>query len=122
MPEAVVAYAGTKSFEEAFRVQEELIETYRQDFSKYAPRADKQRINAVLTNVSKSVGNIIKYSKLAEGFSAPTIRKAFDLLCLARVISKVRSSSPSGLPLSANATEKRFKALSVDIGLAGIGP
>lgn len=117
MPEAVAAFAATKSIEEAFRVQEDLIETYRQDVSKYAPRADKQCINAVLTHVAKSVGSVIQYSKLAEGFSAPTIRKAFDLLCMARVISKVRSTSPSGLPLLANASEKRFKALTVDIGL-----
>ncbi len=117
MPEAVYAYAETKSIEEAFRVQEDLIETYRQDFSKYAAKADKQCINAVLTNVAKSVGKIIKYSKLAEGFSTPTIHKAFDLLCMARVIIKVRSSSPTGIPLSANASEKRFKALTVDVGL-----
>jgi predicted AAA+ superfamily ATPase len=126
MPEAVAVYAETKSIEEAFRVQDELIQTYRQDFSKYAPKADKRCINAVLTNVAKSVGNSIKYSKLAEGFSAPTIRKAFDLLCMARVITKVRSTSPSGLPLSANASEKKFKALIVDIGLmralAGVSP
>ena len=117
MPEAVGAYVETRSIEEALGRQEDLILTYRQDFSKYAPRADKRCINTVLTNVARSVGRIVKYSKLAEGFSAPTIRKAFDLLCMARVITKVRSSSPSGTPLSANASEKCFKAFVVDVGL-----
>ena len=117
MPEAVGAYVETQSIEEALGRQEDLILTYRQDFSKYAPRADKRCINMVLANVARSVGRIVKYSKLAEGFSAPTIRKAFDLLCMARVITKVRSSSPSGTPLSANASEKRFKAFIVDVGL-----
>ncbi len=117
MPEAVAAYVETQSIEEALGRQEDLILTYRQDFSKYAPRADKRCINTVLTNVARSVGKIVKYSKLAEGFSTPTIHKAFDLLCMARVITKVRSSSPSGTPLSANASEKRFKAFIVDVGL-----
>ena len=126
MPEAVVRHAATKSVDEAFQVQKELVASYREDFSKYAPKADKRCISAVFANVANSVGSVIKYSKLAEGFSAPTIRKAFDLLCMARVISKVRSSSPSGIPLSASASEKRFKALVVDIGLmrglAGVSP
>ncbi len=117
MPEAVSAYVETNSIEEAFGIQEELIETYRQDFSKYAPKADKRCINAVLVNAAKSVGKTIKYSRLADGFSTPTIHKAFDLLCKVRVLAKVRSSSPAGIPLSANASEKRFKSLIVDVGL-----
>ena len=117
MPEAVAAYVETRSIEEALRVHEELIETYRQDFSKYAPKADKRCINAVLTNGAKSVGKVIKYSRLADGFTTPTIHKAFDLLCMARVLGKVRSSSPAGVPLSAHASEKRFKSLILDVGL-----
>ena len=36
---------------------------------------------------------------------------------MARVLGKVRSSSPAGVPLSAQASEKRFKSLIVDVGL-----
>ena len=45
------------------------------------------------------------------------IRKAFDLLCLARVLHKIPSATPAGLPLGASANEKRFKAAFVDVGL-----
>ena len=117
MPEAVAVYVQEKSIEAVFRVQDELIETFRQDFSKYAPKADKRCMGNVFVNTARSVGKVVKYSHLAEGFSTPTIHKAFDLLCSARVVIKVRSTSPAGIPLSSNASEKLFKSLIVDVGL-----
>jgi len=117
MPESVSAYIETGSLQESFEVQAEIIETYRLDFGKYAPRADKLCLNNVLTSVARYVGQQIKYAKLADGYSNPTLKKAFELLCLARVIKKVPSADPSGLPLGASASAKIFKALMLDIGL-----
>jgi hypothetical protein len=67
--------------------------------------------------VAKNVGRQIKYTHLTEQFSVPTIRKAFELLQKARIISKVPSASPAGLPLEATASEKKFKAILLDIGI-----
>jgi predicted AAA+ superfamily ATPase len=63
------------------------------------------------------VGRQIKYSHLAEDFTHPTIKKAFDLLCLAKVVRRVPAANPAGLPLGATASARNFKALMVDIGL-----
>ncbi len=117
MPESVKAYIDSGSLQESFEVQAEIIETYRLDFGKYAPRADKLCLNNVLTSVARYVGQQIKYAKLAEGYSNPTLKKSFELLCLAKIISKVPSADPSGLPLGASVSAKVFKALMVDIGL-----
>ena len=117
MPECVAAYAETGRLREAFEVQAELVNAYREDFAKYTPQVNRHCLNAVLASVARSVGRQTKYANLAEGFSNPTIKKGFDLLCLARVVRKVRAASPSGLPLGAGASERKFKALVVDIGL-----
>ncbi len=117
MPESVLAYSETLSLREAFEVHAELVNTYREDFSKYAPYSDKRCMNAVLASLARSVGHQIKYTHLAEGYTVPTIKKAFNLLCTARVVSKVRAAGPAGLPLQAAANEKKFKALLVDLGL-----
>ncbi|MGB2820074.1 MAG: ATP-binding protein [Phycisphaerae bacterium] len=117
MPEAVRTYAQTGRIRGACDVHLELASAYRQDFAKYAPYSDKRCLDAVLSSVARSVGRQIKYAKLAEGYSNRTIRKAFDLLCLAQVIRKVRATAPSGLPLGAAALERKFKALVVDVGL-----
>ncbi len=117
MPESVKAYIETQSMLESFRVQEEICESYRQDFSKYAPYADKRCLDIVLHSVARRAGQQMKYSRLAEDYSNPTIKKAFDLLVSARVIRRIPSADPSGLPLGASASSKKFKAVLVDIGL-----
>lgn len=117
MPESVRCYAETGSMQESFEVQAEICETYRMDFAKYRPRADRQCLNTVLSSVAQHVGMQLKYARLAEGFSNPTIKKAFDLLCLARVLVRIPSTNPSGIPLEAGASPKRFKAIFADIGL-----
>ena len=117
MPECVEAYTATGKVRDAFDVQADLATTFRQDFSKYALYSDKRCLNAVFTSTARSVGQQIKYSHLTEGYTNPTIKKAFDLLCLAQVIRKVSSASPAGLPLGASASARKFKALMLDIGL-----
>jgi hypothetical protein len=117
MPECVSTFLNTGSFVDAINIQTDLIATYRQDFSKYAGHADKRCLNSVLSSVAQRTGEQIKYSKLDDNFTNPTIRKAFELLETARLFSKVKAASPSGLPLGGNTSEKKFKTVFIDIGL-----
>ena len=117
MPECVKLYTETNSMQAVIEIQSDLINTFRQDFSKYAGRSDKSCLNAVLTSLSQKVGQQVKYSSLAEGFTNPTIKKAFELLETARLITRVSAASPAGMPLGASSSEKKFKAIMLDIGL-----
>ncbi len=117
MPESVQAYVDSKSFQESFSVHRELCDSFRNDFSKYAPRADAYCLDTVFTGIARNVGQQIIYTHLAEGYAHPTIKKAFNTLCMARVGKKVLLANPSGLPLGVTASSKRFKALMIDIGL-----
>ncbi len=117
MPESVQAYVDTGSLRESFEVHRELIETYRMDFAKYAPHADKFCLNSVFTTLSRSVGQQVKYARLAGGYSNPTLKRAFELLCLAGVVRKIPSVNPAGLPLGASASPGIFKVVMADIGL-----
>jgi predicted AAA+ superfamily ATPase len=117
MPEAVKTYVETGSMKESFKVQAEICESFRLDFAKYSPGADKHCLDAVFTTTAQNVGCQTKYSKLAEGYSNPTIKKAYDLLCLAGVIRKIPATDPSSFPLAAGASGKIFKTVIVDIGL-----
>jgi predicted AAA+ superfamily ATPase len=63
------------------------------------------------------VGEQLKYTRLNSGHSGQMNRKALDLLSKARIIQKIPSCDPSGLPLGATANQKRFKASLIDIGL-----
>ncbi len=117
MPECVKTKRDTGSMLETFKVQSEILESFQDDFSKYKPRVDSLCMDAVFLNTAKSVGEQIKYTKLNHGHSGQTNRKAFELLEKARIINKITSTDPSGLPLGASANHKKFKASVLDIGL-----
>jgi uncharacterized protein len=117
MPECVKTFRDTEKLKKVFQIQRVLIEAYRADFSKYAPYSDKRCLNSVLTNTARFTGQQIKYTRLADSFTPPTNKKAFDLLNMARIIYKIPSTPLAGLPLGTLASERKFKALIVDIGL-----
>ncbi len=117
MPECVKTYRDTGSMVETFSVQSEILDSYRDDFSKYTPRIDITCLDAVFLNVAKSIGDQLKYTRLNDGHSGQMNRKAFDLLVKASVIHKIPACDPSGLPLGATSNLKKFKAIMLDIGL-----
>jgi uncharacterized protein len=126
LPEAVAAFVATGSMLESREVQDELLTSYWADFSKYAPRADKACLRAVMASVAGSVGQQIKYTRLSRDFANVTVKRAFDLLTMARVATRIPAASPAGLPLAGHASDKIFKALFLDVGLmhraAGLDP
>ena len=117
MPESVRVYRDEGSILASFEVLRHLTETYRDDFGKYAPRADPLCLDEVFAATARSVGLRIKYSRLSRNHTNPKVHRAFDLLCRAQVIRKVRSANPPRFPLGASASEKRFKALALDLGI-----
>jgi hypothetical protein len=117
MPAAVKAYLENNSLRDAFEVQQEIAESYRMDFAKYTPRVDRFCLDSVFTSLSQHIGQQIRYARLGEGYSNPTLKKSFDALCLAQVARRIPSVDPSGLPLGATASAKVFKALMLDIGI-----
>jgi hypothetical protein len=117
MPESVRTFTETGSIQAAQEVLADLVVTYRDDFGKYAPRADKLGMNAVLRGAAAGVGTQIKYSRLAEIVSGPTSRRDLELLQLAQLVHKIRATSAAGLPLAAAASDSRFKAIMLDIGI-----
>ena len=117
MPECVKTYRDSSSMVEVFRIQSEILDSYRNDFSKYKPSIDITCLDAVFLGVARSIGEQLKYTRINDGHSGQMNRKAFDMLAKARVIHKIPSCDPSGLPLGATANQKKFKAAMLDIGL-----
>ena len=117
MPECVKTYRDSASMVAAFGVQSEILDSYRDDFSKYKPQMDTTCLDSVFLNVARSIGEQLKYTRLNSGHSGQMNRKAFDLLAKAKLVHKIPACDPSGLPLGATANSKKFKAAMLDIGL-----
>ncbi|MEM7183972.1 MAG: AAA family ATPase [Spirochaetota bacterium] len=117
MPESVETYVKEKNMLQVSEVHKELLFSFREDFSKYAPYADKLCFEDVFRNSAVKLGSQIKYSHLSSSFKSPTIKKALDTLVKARVLTKVNAISSFTPPLNSQLNLKKFKVLLLDLGL-----
>jgi predicted AAA+ superfamily ATPase len=117
MPEAVKRYADTRSLAAVSEVHTGIIQTYRDDFPKYIGSRSLARIQHVFNFAARNVGHKVKYSQFSSDDKSATIKADIELLCMARVLHKVMHSHSNGLPLQAEAEEKIYKLLFLDIGL-----
>jgi uncharacterized protein len=117
MPEAAAVYLDTGDIMQALQVHHSILDTYRDDFNKYATRTSLQRLQRVYHYVPTAVGEKFKFSNVNPAWQAREIRNAVDLLDHAGVIFKVHCTSGAGIPLDANADDKVFKPYFLDVGL-----
>ena len=117
MPEAVAVFADSHSYKAVSEVHGSIIETYRDDFPKYAGTRNLNRMLNVFNFAAGNVGVKIKYSNISSQDQSVTIKKDIELLAMARVIGKVIHSNCSGMPLQADIKNRVYKLLFLDIGL-----
>jgi len=117
MPEAVSVYANLKRIRDVAEVHNSIIETYRDDFPKYTGTRNLNRIQQVFNFAARNVGKKVKYSHFSSDHQSAVIKTDIELLCMARVLSKVVHSHCNGLPLQADNNEKIYKLIFLDIGL-----
>lgn len=117
MPEAILRYIETRDFEEVLNVHSSIVQTYRDDFAKYARGSELNRLHRVFDYVPSAAGEKIKYRNIDENEQSRELKKAIDLLEKAGVISCVHHSKISGLPIKAGMNSKVFKMFFLDVGL-----
>jgi hypothetical protein len=117
MPEAVQQYIDTQDLGKVFDVHAALIETYRDDFSKYATQADLLRLHRVFDHIPISVGNRLKFVRIDPHEQARDLGRALELLVKAQVVMKAFHTDASGLPLRATLDQRKFKTYFMDCGL-----
>lgn len=117
MPGAVAGYAENQSLRAAEEIKHSILSTYKDDFGKYGGRVKHQRLLMLFQKIPALVGSRFKYANVDRDERAADLAKALDLLCLARVVYRVRHSSANGVPLGAQSKDSNFKALFLDVGL-----
>ncbi|MFU8847510.1 MAG: ATP-binding protein [Opitutales bacterium] len=118
MPEAVSIYKETGSITEVTETHRSIIDTYRDDFHKYAAEKDLLRLQKVFSQIPHKLTQKTKYSHYDPDARTNEVKHVIDLLTKARVCFPVVRSHCNGLPLNAGADEKSFKLLFLDVGLA----
>ena len=118
MPAVVARDSGGASAAECRSLQRDLIQTYRDDFAKYAGRLEHRLLDPVLLAVIASLGKKIVYSRVGAGFKAHQAKQALERLAMARLCQLIPHTGANGVPLAAEANHRIRKVALLDVGLA----
>lgn len=120
MPEAVKVFIENENFKEVRRIQNNILESYELDFSKYASSNIVPKIKmiwkSVLSQLSKENKKFI-YGLIKEGARAKDYEDALLWLENYGLIKKVPRITKANFPLDAYIDTKAFKLYTHDVGL-----
>ena len=97
MPEAVKVFTETRRLKDVSAVHNSIIDTCREDLPKYIGSRNMARVQHVFNFAARHVGKKVKYSQFSGTDKSATMKADIELLCMARVLSKVTRSA--GCPL-----------------------
>ena len=117
MPASVATWVETHDYLQCANEQDDIHQTYYDDFAKYAKKIDVQLLRNTLISVIAQVGKKFIYSYVEGGFSIPEVQKALRLLADAGIIKRVSHSTGNGIPLGAEINNKYKKYIYLDSGL-----
>jgi len=117
MPAAVAAYARTHDHKAVEGIKQAILQSFIQDFGKYAGRTDPNRMRKVFDRIPLLVGRRLKYAQIDREDSARNLAHSLRLLNQALVVVNVCHTSANGVPLCAEMNENLFKPLFLDVGL-----
>ncbi len=120
MPEVVAAYVGNKDFREVRDIQQRILITYEQDFSKHAPSDIVPRIrmiwNSIPSQLAKENRKFV-YSHIKSGARAKEFELALAWLIDCGLIHQIYRITKPALPLKAYEDTTAFKLYLHDVGL-----
>ena len=118
MPGVVECWKETKDPSRCFALHHSLIDTYRQDFVKYAKKFQIKYVDAIFTNIPQQIGKKFRYSGIDGNYRKRELAPALDLLVTAGIAHKVTHSSGNGIPLGANINPECYKIIFLDVALS----
>ena len=122
MPEAVLAYKENLDFSEIRAIQNRILVSYEQDFSKYAPTAIVPRIRSLWHSIPAQLAKENKkfiYGIIRQGSRAKDYELALTWLIDCGLVQQVFRVTKPALPLKAYEDFGIFKLFMVDVGLLG---
>ncbi len=118
MPEAVLKWTETRNLKTIRRIHNNLLDTYRQDFNKYATSKKIQYVEKIFESVPRLLGQKFRYVSVDREIRSRVLKQALELLIKAGIVHSVTHSAANGQPLGAEANQNIFKLIFLDIGLA----
>lgn len=117
MPAVVSEYVTSHDIIKCQRIQRSIIDTYIDDFAKYARVAKHNNLRNVFNAIPGMVGKKFVYAQVDRLTKSRELKEALELLETAGVVSRVFQTNGGGVPLASDINESYFKVLFLDIGL-----
>jgi len=118
MPEAVKVFVETKKLIDIERVHHSILMSLQYDFAKYGSRSEQRNLTNTLKYTAQNPGKKIKYVNIDKDARSAQIKEALRKLEMSRVITIVKHTGSSGVPLSKHIKDDVYKTLFLDIGLS----
>lgn len=116
MPEAI-QHSIDLSIEAASPIHSQILQTYQADFVKYAKKSHLQKIQKVFRYIFLHSCQKVKWTNISRDDLSRDLKLNLKLLEEAKVVSFVKHSNCSGIPLEASEVDEVFKNLVLDVGL-----
>ena len=120
MPETIVRYLETRDWNEADKVNNQILAAYMLDFSKHIDSKDISRLHRLWNNIEDNLAKEdrkFKYSLIEKGARAREYENSVEWLTLSGLINRVFEVSTVRLPLSSCKNSNAFKLYLSDSGL-----
>lgn len=117
MPESVKTWIEKSDYIACRLIQNDILETYIDDFAKYKKRIVPMILQQTLSSVALQSGCKFVYSQVSTEMESIKIKEALELLSMAGIIVPVTHTSANGVPLGAEVNTKFRKYLFLDTGL-----
>ncbi len=118
MPRVVQLWQEKKQPLACAQIQAAILDTYRQDFGKYAKNRQVKHVELIFNYIPMQLGRKFKYSVVEGKYRKRELSPALDLLVTAGVAHKVFYSAGQGTPLGAQIDPQDYKAIFLDAALA----
>jgi predicted AAA+ superfamily ATPase len=117
MPEVVSEYVKSKDILQCQQVLNDLVITFRDDFSKYKKKIPALRIAEVFESVARQSEGKFIYEKAAVALNNAQVKQALELLIMAGLVHPVTHTAANGIPLGAEINPKYRRMIFCDTGL-----
>lgn len=117
MPASVLKWIETHDYKKCMYEQNDIQQTYYDDFAKYGSKISPQLLRNTLQSVIQQIGDKFVYNRVEGEYRAAEVKKALELLCNAGIVKQVIHTSANGLPLGAQGNANFRKYIYLDSGL-----
>lgn len=117
MPAVIQSWCTIKETYECFKIQQSIIDTYRNDFPKYSKKLQVKYVELIFEQLALQLGQKFKFTEVPGEYRKRELLPALELLVKADLAHLIYHSDSQGLPIGAQLDFNKFKGILLDVGL-----